>query len=138
MLQSLLPRRADNTFRGRKAALWLFGLLLLVRSIMGFNSMINTRSVASTADGIPFERFGPEAEATAVALFALNGFGRLTLAVLGLVVLLRYRALIPFMFAFFLVEQLSRSLLLRLIPIPRAGTPPASAMSAAPAMTSQG
>lgn len=47
------PERVDNTHRGHKLALWLFGLLLLVRGTMGINSIVNARSVATTADGIP-------------------------------------------------------------------------------------
>lgn len=48
---------------------------------------------------------------------------------LGLVVLVRYRALIPFMFALFLMDRLARNLILQLIPIERTGTPPVSAIT---------
>ena len=29
-MMTLLPRRADNEYRGYKAALWIFGLILLL------------------------------------------------------------------------------------------------------------
>lgn len=51
------------------------------------------------------------------------------LAPLGLVVLVRYRALIPFMFVLLLLDRLARNLILQLIPIGRTGTPPASAVT---------
>ena len=37
--------------------------------------------------------------------------------------------MIPFMFVLFLLEQLSRKLILQLLPIVRAGRPPASAVN---------
>lgn len=128
-LTALLPRLADNTYYGHRLALWLFGLLLLMRSAMALNSIFNGRSVASTADGIPLDSFTPAGAQTVVALFALFGLARLMLTLVGLVVLLRYRSLVPFLFALFLLEQLSRYLIVRWIPIPRTGTPPGSAIN---------
>jgi hypothetical protein len=128
-MTSWLPRQVDNTYRGQRLALWLFGLLLLVRGAMGLNSIFNGRSVASSADGIPLDRFTPAGAQTVVALFALLGLSRLVLTVIGVVVLLRYRTLVSFMFALFLLEQLSRYLIVQQIPIPRTGTPPGSAIN---------
>ncbi len=128
-MTSWIPRKADNAYRGQRLALWLFGLLLLVRGVMGLNSIFNGRLVASSADGIPLDSFTPAGAQTVVALFALFGLSRLMLTVIGVVVLARYRTLVSFMFALFLLEQLSRYLIVQQIPIPRTGTPPASAIN---------
>lgn len=128
-MTALLPPWADNTYSGHRLALWLFGLLLLVRGAMALNSIFNGRSVASTADGIPLDSFTPAGAQTVVFLFALFGLARLMLTLVGLVVLLRYRALVPFLFALLLLEHLCRYLIVRWIPIPRTGTPPASAIN---------
>lgn len=128
-MTSWLPRQVDNTYRGQRLALWLFGLLLLVRGAMGINSIFNGRSVATSADGIPLDSFTPAGAQTVVALFALLGLSRLVLTVIGVVVLVRYRTLVSFMFALFLLEQLSRYLIVQQIPITRIGTPPGSAIN---------
>jgi hypothetical protein len=128
-MTALLPRRVDNGFDGHWLALWVFGLLLFVRGGIALNSIFIGRSVATTADGIPLESFTPAGAQTVVALFALFGLARLMLGVIGLVVLLRYRALVPFLFALCLLEQLSRYLILRWIPIPRTGAPPGGAIN---------
>jgi hypothetical protein len=128
-MTSWLPRQADNTYRGQRLALWLFGLLLLVRGAMGLNSIFNGRLVASSADGIPLDSFTPAGAQTVVALFALLGLSRLVLTVIGVVVLTRYRTLVSFMLALFLLEQLSRYLIVQQIPIPRTGASPASAIN---------
>src|SRR6185436_10725568 len=117
----LLPRAIDNTYRGHKLALWLFVPLLLMKVAMSVNSIFNGYSVASSADGIPLDRYPPAAAQTIVALFAIFGLGHFMICLLCLLVLVRYRSMIPFMFALLLVEQLSRKLILQFIPIVRTG-----------------
>ncbi len=58
MLNPLLPRRVDNTYRGHKLALWLFGLVVLLKLVISLNSIFNGRTVASSADGILLDTFG--------------------------------------------------------------------------------
>jgi hypothetical protein len=129
MVDRLLPQRIDNTYRGSRLALWLFALLLFMKSAMSLNSIFNGYSVASSADGIPLDTYPPAAARTIVSLFAIWGLGHLVICVLGVLVLVRYRSLIPFMFGLLLVEHLSRKLILQFLPSPRTGTPPASAIN---------
>jgi hypothetical protein len=53
VLHQLLPSRLDNNYRGRKLALWLFGLVVLIRSIQSTMIIVNGYSIATSADGIP-------------------------------------------------------------------------------------
>jgi len=121
MLNRLLPPRLDNTYRGHKLALWLFALLLLMKTVMSVNSIFIGHSVAAGADGIPIDTFTPQGVQTVISLFAIWGLAHLTLCLLGLVAMLRYRALIPFLFALFLLEQLTRKLVLYFLPVPTQG-----------------
>lgn len=129
MFNQLLPQHIDNTYSGYKPALWLFGLLLLMKVAISLNSIFNGYTVASTADGIPLATFTPAGAQTVVSLFALLGLARLVMCLLGILALVRYRAMISLMFALFLLEHLSRTLILQVIPIPRTGTPPGSAIN---------
>src|SRR4051812_24988000 len=126
MLESLLPQRIDNTFRGQKAALWIFGLMALMRTVMGVNVMFNTRMVAVTADGIPLDTYPPAAAENIVAMFALIGLAYLTSACISWVVLVRYRAAVPLVFTLMLLQFVAGALLGRLHPIARVGSPPAA------------
>lgn len=128
-LSSLLPPAIDNQYRGRVIALWIFGLLVLLKVTMSVNSIFNGRDVAQNADGLPLSSYPPAAAQTIVALFAIFGLGHLVLCALCLLVLVRYRSLVPFMFGVLLVEQLSRKLILQVLPIVRTGTPPASVIN---------
>jgi hypothetical protein len=124
MLNPLLPQRADNTYRGQKLALWIFGLAVLMKGTIGLNSIFNGHTVASSADGIPLDTFTPAGAQAVVSLFALLGLSHVVICLLCIVVLVRYRALIPFMFALLLLEHLSRRLILLALPIVRTGAPP--------------
>lgn len=129
MVNQLLPRSIDNTYRGRKVALWLFGFIVLMKVAMSLNSIFNGYSVASSADGVPLDRYPSAAAQTIVALFAVFGLAHFVICVLCILVLVRYRRVIPFMFALLLLEQLSRRLILQLLPVVRTGRPPASAIN---------
>ena len=83
----LLPERLDNMYRGHKVALWLFGLIVLMRVAMSVNSILNGRYVASSADGIPLETYTAAAAQTAVSLFALLGFSNLMICLVCVLVL---------------------------------------------------
>lgn len=129
MLNRLLPRNADNTYRGHRLALWLFALLVLLKGIISLNSMINGRDVASSADGIPLDTFTPDGARTVVSLFASLGLSNLVICLLCIVVLARYRALIPFLFALLLLQHLAKKLIHQVMPIVTTGTPPGSVIN---------
>jgi hypothetical protein len=117
MLQRLLPRRADNDFAGQPLAIGLLALVVLARLVMSGNSMLNTALVAGGADGMPLAAYGPAGAQAVLGLFALLGLLHLTIASLGLVVLLRYRSLIPLFSLVMLAQALGTQALHRLRPI---------------------
>lgn len=131
MTSPLLPRRADNDYGGRKVALWIFGLVVFVKLAMGLNTTFNGRSVASSADGIPLDTYTPAGAQAFVTVFALLGVAHVVLGLLCVLVLVRYRALVPLMFAFLLLEHLAKRLVVRMMPIERVGAPPASVINLA-------
>ncbi len=128
-LNPLLPQRADNAYRGHRLALVLFGLLLLVKTAISLGSIFNGRTAATSADGIPIDTYTPAGARTVLSLFAMLGLSNLVVCVIGIVVLARHRGLIPFMFALFLMQQLSRRLVFECFPIARTGTPPGSSIN---------
>ena len=98
-LDQLLPPRIDNTYRGYRLALWLFALLLFMKIAISLNSVFNGYSVATSADGIPLETFTSAGAQVVVSLFALLGLAHFMICLVCILVLVRYRSMIPFMFA---------------------------------------
>ena len=124
MLRRLFPQRIDNTYRGHRLALWLFALLVLMKGGIGLGTIFNGRSAAISADEIPLDTFTPAGEQAFVSIFAAWGLSQLMLNLIGLLVLVRYRAMVPFMFALLLLEHVSRRLIFWILPIARTETPP--------------
>jgi hypothetical protein len=54
------------------------------------------------------------------------GLSRLITGLVGILALVRYRAMIPLLLALHLLEELGRGLILQILPIARTGTPPVS------------
>ena len=122
MIERIFPSQVDNRFDGHRAALWLLGLFIALRLIMSVRSIFSTASVA-TGDGIPLDSFAPAAAQEVLTLLALSALGQLALALIALTVLIRYRALVPFIFLVLLGEQIAKRLIVASHAAPRAGTP---------------
>jgi hypothetical protein len=91
MLNEFLPQRADNAYRGSRIALWLFGAVVLLKLVIGVNSMLNGYSVATSADGIPLDTYTPAGAQVVVSLFASLGLAHVAICLVCVVVLIRYR-----------------------------------------------
>ncbi|MCG7853751.1 MAG: hypothetical protein MIO92_14625 [Methanosarcinaceae archaeon] len=106
MFNQLVPRQADNSFQGRKPALWILAFVLLLLAAMSVNSIFNGRYVAKDIDGLPLDTYTPAGAQAVVSLFAIWGGTQLIIVMLGIIVLLRYRALVPLMFLVLLFQRL--------------------------------
>jgi hypothetical protein len=126
VLNRIFPPEFDNNFRGHKFALWLFGLLVLMKLGVSLSSIFDTYNVVRSADGIPLDTFTPAGAEAMVSVTTLLGLSQLLLAVLGVLALIRYRAVIPLMYLLFLVEYLGKKWIQLVKPIVRTGTPPAT------------
>lgn len=126
MFNRFLPRCADNTYRGYKAALWIFGAVVAFKALIALGTIFNGYSAASSADGIPLRTFSPAAVQTVLSDFAIWGVAMLTLCFIAAVVLARYRSLVPFMFAVVFAEHLLRKVTLYFIPVVTSGSHPGS------------
>ena len=70
-----------------------------------------SRQVLEGVDNVPVSTFPAEAASHLVFLFAACGVGIFILGLLGMVVLLRDRAMIPLMYLLLLIEQVGRQAL---------------------------
>ena len=103
MLNRIFPAQFDNTYRGHWLGLWLFIPIIVVKGIQSVDTVLLTRLVAVGPDAIPLDSFGAACTETVLSLFALMGMSLLILPLQGIVVLIRYRSMIPFMYLSLLV-----------------------------------
>jgi hypothetical protein len=123
IFRRLFPRQFDNRYHGYKAALWLLALFVALKLVVSLNSILNTASVAAGADGFPLESYGTDGARAVLMLFALDAVGQLMLALIGLAALIRYRAMVPFIYLLAVLEQVGRRTVIEGYAIERAGQP---------------
>jgi len=122
-LDALLPQRLDNEYRGSKAALWLFGLVVAMKGVQSLAIIFNGHTTARDADGIPLDSFTPTIAQTVVAVFAQGSLWRLFFCLLCGLVLVRYRRAVPLMFALLALNYVAAQLVFVFVPLPRVGAP---------------
>ena len=114
MFDRLLPQRADNSYRGHKLALWLFALVVLVKTSIGLGTIFNGRNAAISADEIPLDTFTPAGAQAFVSLFAAWGLAQAIIGLLCVVVL----------YSLLLLEHLARKFMFIAMPVARTGEAP--------------
>lgn len=111
MLRRLFPVRLDNGgYCGRAAALWLFAVFLVLKTIMGVKGAINTRSVATGADGIRLEGLDDGTVYTILSLFRSLSLAQLPVVAIGALALWRWRGMVPLLYVVVLGDQFVRRL----------------------------
>jgi hypothetical protein len=96
-------------------------VVALLKAFVSLDSILNGRVLAGAGDGIPLGALPQAGVQAVVSLYAVWGLALLMLCLLSLLVLARYRTLIPVMFALLLLEHLARSLILHFLPISASG-----------------
>ena len=123
MLSKLLPQLVDNTYHGRTLALWLFAVVVAVKSLQCVLIMFKGSYVLRGADGIPLDTYTTAGAQAVVSVWALASLNRLIICLLCVLVLVRYRSLITFMFSVLALQYLASEAIFRAMPIVRTGTP---------------
>jgi len=129
MFNRLLPSVADFTYKGSRVAIWLLGLVLFMKVVIALGAIFNGHYSASVADGIPLDSYPPLAVQAFLTLLASLGLSQLMLGLLGVVVLFRYRALIPLFLLVLLIEYLARKGINAYLPIARSANAPGGAIN---------
>jgi len=125
MLERLFPKQIDNRYQGYPFAIWVLASLVLIKFMMGLNvsglnPWIDNRFIAQSVDRFPLDTYSAETASVVMFLFASWGLALFALTLLGVVVLIRYRAMIPLVYLLLAIEQFGRKAIATLHPIVRA------------------
>jgi hypothetical protein len=121
MLNRVLPSMTNFTYAGSRVSLWLLGLVLFMKLAIALGAIFNGHYAASVADGIPIDSYTPQATQAFLSLFASLGLSQFALSLLGVLLLLRYRPLVPLFLLVLLIEYLARKGINAYMPIARSG-----------------
>jgi hypothetical protein len=114
VLNRLFPRALTNAYQGSWLAVWVFTPVLIIKTLMGFNfsgfnPFIDVREILENVDGVLLSTYSAGAVAAIVDSAGSWGVALFTLCLFAWLVLVRYRAGLPFAVLLLLVEQVART-----------------------------
>ena len=124
MIKRFFPIRLDNEYTGNRLGLWLFGLVVVMKSVQSLTIIFGGQSVAKDADGIPIDTFSTVAADTIQAVLAQGSLWRFFFCIVCVIALVKYRSMIPLLFALFVSNYIFGEILFYLVPLTRVGSPP--------------
>ena len=122
-MSTFLPAKADNTIRGMKLPVYVFALIAIISTVRSFIHLLAPDGGAGSIAGMDLSVTGASG---IIFAFALWGSAQLIYAFIQLVVLFRYRSLVPLMYVLLILETLLRVLVGQMKPVTFAHTPPSA------------
>jgi hypothetical protein len=111
MLKYLFPKSIDNEYKGNKAPLYLFYLVIPYTIIRSLIHLFSPDGGAQSIATIPLHSFSKNGSNTIIHLFAQWGLSQLLFGLLYIIVIIKYKSLIPLMYLFLFIEYSTRLLL---------------------------
>ncbi|MGD2176324.1 MAG: hypothetical protein PVG71_00720 [Anaerolineae bacterium] len=124
MLDTLFPTQVSNDYEGSPIARWVFAVITSVTIGRSLVHVTAPDGGAQSIVTIPLDTFTPGGAAAVVLLFSLWGLSQLLIGIICVVVIWRYRTLIPFMYLLVTLEYGMRIVLGIFKPIQTTGTAP--------------
>ncbi len=122
MLNRIFPDRIDNHYRGHKLALWFFFPITFMKVAISLVHIFYTDGGAQSISTIPLDTYTTGGAQNVIALFSRMGLDQLLLGLLFVVVLFRYRAMIPLMYVLIIVHYIALEGIIYMKPLILAGT----------------
>jgi hypothetical protein len=126
MLRLLFPGVMDNVYRGQWLGYWLLAPVLLLKLAISVASIVMPAK-ANGADVIDLSTYSAAALQAAATSTALLGLVHLFIALMGVLAMARYRAMVPLIYLWLLAEFLARRVVLSAYPIDRVEGPSSGA-----------
>ncbi|MFK7804720.1 MAG: hypothetical protein AB8G95_23995 [Anaerolineae bacterium] len=124
LLNTLFPKTITNVFPGRRIALYLFYGLTAFTLFRALLHLLSQDGGAQSVATIPLDNYSAGAAATLIGIFSLWGMSQLVIGLIYLIASLRYKAMIPLIYALLVVENLGNLFYYYTKPIETAGAAP--------------
>lgn len=108
MWNRILPHPADNDYRGHKLALWFFYLITTITIVRSCIHIFKHDGGAQSIATIPLDTYTNGGSEAVIFIFAYWGLSQLIFGLLYLLIILRYRSLIPLMYLTLIIEYAGR------------------------------
>jgi hypothetical protein len=121
VLGVLFPMNVNNIIRGTRIPVYIFALYAILSAVRSCIHLLAPDGGAGSIAGMDLSVAGAEG---IIFAFALWGSSQLLFAIIQLLVVFRYRSLVPFMWLMLMLEVLLRQLVGAMKPVIFAHTPP--------------
>jgi hypothetical protein len=121
IISILLPAKINNNIRGWKLPFYVFILYAVISTVRSCIHLFSSDGGAASIAGMDLAVAGANG---IIFAFALWGSSQLLLAVIQLLVVIRYRSLVPLMYLLLIFEILLRELVGYMKPVEFSHTPP--------------
>jgi hypothetical protein len=122
MLNRIFPSTVDTRYRGHPVGLWLFVPIALIKLSQSLTHLLKHDGGAQSISTIPLDTYPSSAAQNIIGLFARLGLEQILLASIFLLVLFRYRALIPLMYLLIVAHFVGGKIVAQFKPLVLAGT----------------
>jgi hypothetical protein len=108
MWHKVLPKIVDNEYRGHKIALWFFYFITVVTIVRSCIHIFKDDGGAQSIATIPLDTYTNGGSDAVIFIFAYWGLSQLIFGLLQGIVAIKYKSLIPLMYALLLLEYIGR------------------------------
>ena len=110
VMNVLLPEVADNKFRSHRIVYWILWIYVLKSIFAGVVHMFAPDGGAQSIGSVKLDSFSQAGADSVVTMFGLWGMEQFVIGFIVLVILLRYKSLIPLAWAIYAIEYAGRAL----------------------------
>lgn len=110
-MKHLFPNSIDNDYKGNMAPMYLFYLVTAFTVVRSIIHLVSPDGGAQSIATIPLHLYSKDASDTIIHMFAEWGLSQLLFGLFYIVVLTKYKSLIPLMYLFLVLEYSTRLLL---------------------------
>lgn len=110
-MNKVFPKTINNQYHGHKVALLFFYLFTAMTVVRSLIHMLSPDGGAQSIATIPLDSFSTQASSVVILIFSLWGLSQLLMGLFYVIVLWRYKSLIPLMYIFLFLEYILRIIL---------------------------
>jgi len=126
MLNRIFPEHMDNHYRGNKLAHWFFVPITFMKIMISLVHIFYVDGGAQSISTIPLDTYPAGAAQNVIALFARIGLDQFLIGLIFVIVLFRYRAMIPLMYILIMLHYIAKEGIISMKPLDLVSTSGAS------------
>lgn len=107
-MNKILPKKVTNEYKGSKIAYYIFIFMICLVIFRSTAHILLPDGGAGIIAGAPLDTYSEQASNSLINIFSQWGLNQLIMGFMYIIVLIRYKSLIPLMYTFLSIEWIGR------------------------------